>query len=236
VSYLPIFESPRREVSVISPGFVSTRLTDEVREVVEKLHLPMISAERIARVIVRTIECPRREIIFPGYYNVFAWFEWNFPGFMDRVLSRVLPILKERGANLASDGCAMQPPQDNQLISPSRPVVSSNFLPITEDIIMAESVLSMIRPHDYEAFLKIQRHQFPKSHAAWLYAHEKTTREHQAAGWIVINVDIYPDEFSQYCQRTHSVPTQVSLDDWAGIKHKEQRKRADEQQTVTVAQ
>ena len=68
------------KVSIISPGFVSTRL------------------------IVRTIERPRREIIFPGYYHLFAWFERNFPGLMDRVLSRVLPILKKRVAEPAGDG------------------------------------------------------------------------------------------------------------------------------------
>jgi short-subunit dehydrogenase len=49
------------KVSIISPGFVSTRLTDEVNEAVKKLHLPMISPERIAKIIVRTIERPRRE-------------------------------------------------------------------------------------------------------------------------------------------------------------------------------
>jgi short-subunit dehydrogenase len=98
------------KVSIISPGFVSTRLTDEVSEVVKKLHLPMISTERIARIIVRTIERPQREIIFPGYYHVFTWFERNLPAVMDRVLSRVLPILKERGAEPASDGDVQAPP------------------------------------------------------------------------------------------------------------------------------
>jgi hypothetical protein len=100
----------------------------------------------------------------------------------------------------------------------------SNSVIATGDITMAESVLSMIRPQDYEAFLEIQGNEFPDSHAAWLYTHEKTTREHQGAGWIVIKVDIYPDEFSQYCKRTESTPTQVSLDDLAHVKHKEQRK------------
>jgi short-subunit dehydrogenase len=41
-------------VSIISPGFVSTQLTHEVRDVVEKLCLPLISTERVAKVIVRT--------------------------------------------------------------------------------------------------------------------------------------------------------------------------------------
>ena len=93
------------KVSIISPGFVSTGLTEEVREVVKKLHLPMISTERVARVIARTIERPRREIIIPSYYNAFTWLERNLPGVMDRVLSRILPILKEGGADEhANDG------------------------------------------------------------------------------------------------------------------------------------
>ena len=112
------------KVSIISPGFVSTRLTDDVREVVKKLCLPMISTERVARVIVRTIERPRREIIYPGYYRVFAWFERNLPGVMDRVLSSVLPILKERGAEPVSDGDVKRPPQESKLISPARRVVA----------------------------------------------------------------------------------------------------------------
>ncbi len=91
------------KVSIVSPGFVSTRLTEEVRDVVEKLHLPMISTERVARIIVRTIERPRREIIFPGYYHVFTWLERNLPGVMDRVLSTLLPILKESDAQPATE-------------------------------------------------------------------------------------------------------------------------------------
>jgi len=71
----------------------------EVREVVKKLHLPMMSTEHVARVIARTIERPRREIIIPSYYHAFTWLERNLPGVMDRVLSRVLPILKEGGAD-----------------------------------------------------------------------------------------------------------------------------------------
>jgi hypothetical protein len=77
----------------------------EVREVVKKLHLPMMSTEHVARVIARTIERPRREIIIPSYYHAFTWLERNLPGVMDRVLSRVLPILKEGGADEpANDG------------------------------------------------------------------------------------------------------------------------------------
>jgi short-subunit dehydrogenase len=94
------------KVTIISPGFVSTRLTDEVREVISRLPLPVLSAERVASVIVRAIERPRREIVFPGVYRVLTWLERNFPVVMDRQASRFLPTLRAIGARSAGDGRA----------------------------------------------------------------------------------------------------------------------------------
>ncbi len=73
------------KVSIISPGFVSTQLTDDVRNVTANLRLRMVSADRVARVIADAIDRPRREIIVPGYYRVFAWLERNFPFVIDRI-------------------------------------------------------------------------------------------------------------------------------------------------------
>jgi hypothetical protein len=91
---------------------------------------------------------------------------------------------------------------------------------------MAEIVLAMIRPQDYEAFLELQGNDFPDSHDNWLYAHDKTARKHQGASWIVIKVDIYPADFEQ--TRTETTPTQTNLDACAYVKHKEQKKRDEE--------
>ena len=72
-------------VSVISPGFVATQLTQDVHAVTERLGIPMVSADRVAKVIADAIKRPRREIIVPGYYRVFAWLERNLPFLVDRI-------------------------------------------------------------------------------------------------------------------------------------------------------
>ena len=75
----------RINVSIISPGFVATQLTDDVHNVTASLRVRMISADHVAKVIADSIERPRREIIVPGYYRVFAWLERNFPSIIDRI-------------------------------------------------------------------------------------------------------------------------------------------------------
>jgi short-subunit dehydrogenase len=94
------------KVIIISPGFVSTRLTDDARENIAKLHLRMLSTARVASVIVRAIDRPRREIIFPGYYRVFTWFERNLPFAVDLVASWMLPALKANRPKEADDAAA----------------------------------------------------------------------------------------------------------------------------------
>ncbi len=86
------------KVTVISPGFVATQLIADIRYIVRKLHLPELPAERVAREIVRSINNPRREVIVPGYYRAFTWFERNLPAVVDLVSSRVLPHIKDGSA------------------------------------------------------------------------------------------------------------------------------------------
>jgi short-subunit dehydrogenase len=83
------------QVSIISPGFIATRLTEDVREIFDKIKVPMGTPEQVANIILKVIDHPQREIIFPGYYRLFAWFERNTPWMIDfvasRYLTRVLP-------------------------------------------------------------------------------------------------------------------------------------------------
>jgi short-subunit dehydrogenase len=93
------------KVSVISPGFVSTRLADDLRNVSARLRLRMLSADHVAKVIADAVDRPRREIIVPGYCRVFAWIERAFPFIIDRISDWMLPALKGNAAQPMSDHC-----------------------------------------------------------------------------------------------------------------------------------
>jgi hypothetical protein len=96
---------------------------------------------------------------------------------------------------------------------------------------MAIVTLAMIRPQDYPAFLNLAGHDFPDIHGTWLYEHVKKANQHQGAGWTVIKQDVFPDEFSQYCKRTNSAPTQANLDELAREKHEQQQQREKDKPT-----
>jgi len=63
-------------VSVVSPGFVRTPLTAGIR-------IPMVSPERVARVIVRIAARPRREVVVPRIYRVAFVIDRFAPGLTD---------------------------------------------------------------------------------------------------------------------------------------------------------
>lgn len=63
-------------VSVVSPGFIRTEMT-------EKLRFRMPGPELVARVIANVIERPRREVVVPGWYRPLTWLNWWFPGLVD---------------------------------------------------------------------------------------------------------------------------------------------------------
>jgi short-subunit dehydrogenase len=81
-------------VSVISPGFVRTRLTEEVERLFGGLRLPMDRPETVARAILRSIDRRRPRVIVPVHNVAFIWLERNAPWLMDIVaglyLRRVL--------------------------------------------------------------------------------------------------------------------------------------------------
>ena len=82
------------KVSIISPGFVSTRLTEELRKVTARLRLHMLSTDHVAKVIADAIDRPRREIVVPGYYRIFSWIERALPFIIDRISDWLLAALK----------------------------------------------------------------------------------------------------------------------------------------------
>ncbi len=67
-------------VSIVSPGFIDTEMTAQLRRV------PKASPELVARVIADLIARPRREVITPGYYRLAIWLDRALPGLLDRVL------------------------------------------------------------------------------------------------------------------------------------------------------
>ncbi len=70
-------------VSLVSPGFVRTEMTAGYPG-------PMASAERVARAIARLLHHPRREVVVPGWYRTFIYFNRLAPGLVDRLVARYL--------------------------------------------------------------------------------------------------------------------------------------------------
>lgn len=81
-------ESLRREVArrgvgvtIISPGFIRTALTADLR-------LPMPGPALVARAGARAIEHPRREVFVPSYYRPLVWAAQALPWLADLALQR----------------------------------------------------------------------------------------------------------------------------------------------------
>jgi NAD(P)-dependent dehydrogenase (short-subunit alcohol dehydrogenase family) len=68
-------------VSVVSPGFIRTPLT-------ERRRARMPGPELIATAIAGLVERPRREVVAPGSYHAAILVERAAPGLVDRALSR----------------------------------------------------------------------------------------------------------------------------------------------------
>lgn len=67
------------QVSLVSPGFVRTELTQDAR-------LPMPGPEGVARAIADVLERPRREVVSPAWYGPLSVIEGVLPGVADRVM------------------------------------------------------------------------------------------------------------------------------------------------------
>ena len=72
-------------VSLVSPGFIRTPMTEGLRFV------PMPGPATVANAISRLIKRPKREVIVPGIYRLGVWMEAVAPGFMDWVLAKIRP-------------------------------------------------------------------------------------------------------------------------------------------------
>jgi short-subunit dehydrogenase len=69
------------DVTLISPGFIRTALTADIR-------LPMPGPELVARAVARALTHPRREVFVPRYYRLAAWFAEALPALTDAILRR----------------------------------------------------------------------------------------------------------------------------------------------------
>lgn len=89
-------ESLRRElrphgihVSILSPGFVRTEMTEAV-------NFPMPGPEVIARAVSRLIRRPRREVVVPGWYRLLIWLDRLAPAaFTDWVMAKGKGVVPE---------------------------------------------------------------------------------------------------------------------------------------------
>lgn len=66
-------------VTLVSPGFVRTAITADMR-------FPMPGPELVARAVARALVRPRRELIVPGYYRPLAWIAQALPWLADAAL------------------------------------------------------------------------------------------------------------------------------------------------------
>ena len=64
------------QVSLVSPGFVRTELTQNAR-------LPMPGPQTVARAIAAVLERPQREVVVPGWYKLAAALDALAPGLVD---------------------------------------------------------------------------------------------------------------------------------------------------------
>lgn len=69
------------QVSLVSPGFVRTEMTQRVT-------FPMPTANVVADVIERLIRHPRRDVVVPGWYRLLIIFTKLFPGLTDWGMAR----------------------------------------------------------------------------------------------------------------------------------------------------
>ncbi|MFW8626612.1 SDR family NAD(P)-dependent oxidoreductase [Deinococcus sp. ME38] len=70
-------------VSLVSPGFVKSEMTASAR-------LPMPGPEVVARAVASVLLRPRREVVVPRVYHLFAWLDRRFPALGDRVVRKLI--------------------------------------------------------------------------------------------------------------------------------------------------
>jgi short-subunit dehydrogenase len=68
-------------VTLVAPGFIETDMTARLRG------LPMGKPEDVARVVLRAIARPQREVFVPLYCAPLVWLARTWPGLVDAILS-----------------------------------------------------------------------------------------------------------------------------------------------------
>lgn len=75
-------------VSLISPGYIRTPMTEGVK-------MPMAPPELIADTVLALTRRPRAEVIVPRVYAVGAWLEWYAPWLVDALAQRLVRRVRE---------------------------------------------------------------------------------------------------------------------------------------------
>ncbi len=66
-------------VSLISPGFIRTPLTQSMKA-------PLPGPELVARAVARLVRRPRREVVVPRFYRAAIWLDHYFPWLVDALI------------------------------------------------------------------------------------------------------------------------------------------------------
>jgi hypothetical protein len=89
---------------------------------------------------------------------------------------------------------------------------------------MDEVFLPIIRLKDYDAFWRLTNGDMPDTYEEWLDLHKQSKTERRQRGGVVIDVEVYPNEFAGFCTERHIDPDAKSLGDYALEEARRQRR------------
>lgn len=83
---------------------------------------------------------------------------------------------------------------------------------------MPEVYYPRLRPGDYDTFRGAKTLQLPDSYNEWFDFSRQQMREIIVSGVEVLEIEVYPDEFAEFCHATQSPRTLDALKEFANLK------------------
>lgn len=89
---------------------------------------------------------------------------------------------------------------------------------------MEEAFFPIIRPKDYDAFWRLTSGDLPDTYDEWREHHSKSKTERRLQGAVVIDVEVYPEDFATFCKKGNLPPSTEILIDFAEEEARRQRR------------
>jgi hypothetical protein len=80
---------------------------------------------------------------------------------------------------------------------------------------MEEVFFPIIRPKDYDAFWRLTNGDLPDTYEEWREQYSKSKAERARQGAVVIDVEVYPEDFATFCKKSDLPPSTEILIDFA---------------------